>query len=190
MLYIVISSKPTKPASFPLRIPPESIIGGLDSHSPELGIIPGAFVFPIGYTAGACALANDGLTPCTIPQTIKLELEGKISNHCDAKDMIWNLLRKHFSGSEGNGRMVEIGGEGYAKLPFVEAAKIFNAVTEFGGIGAIGTTLNPQVIAYLRKYGSNLDGISDRKIQRIFDSIQPDEGAIYDDVISFDIYQN
>jgi len=163
----------------PLRLPVGSVIVGMDSHSPELGIIPGALVIPIGYTAAACAIANEGLIPYTLPQTIKLEFIGDLPEICDTKDTIWQLVHRYFRGSMGNGMMFEIGGEGFARLPYSEAAKHFNAVTEYGGIGSIGTTPNPQVIDYLRAYGKNLEDISDQEIGRIFEHLQPDPGAEY-----------
>jgi len=171
----------------PLRLPPESVIAGMDSHSPELGIIPGTFVIPIGYTAAACAMANDGLLPYTIPPTIKLEIIGSLPGYCDIKDTIWQLVQDHFGNSLGNGMMFEISGSGYAALPYVEAVKIFNAVTEFGGIGAVGTTLNPQVIRYLRINGQNLMEIEEQDLETIFENIKPDKNANYIQEIQVDL---
>jgi 3-isopropylmalate/(R)-2-methylmalate dehydratase large subunit len=171
----------------PRKLKPDRLTMGMDSHTPELGIVPGLLAVPIGYTAFACGLAREGLVPLTVPPSIKLEFEGELPGYCEIKDALWTLVKEYFSGSLGNGKVFEIGGPGYQQLGFEEAAKIFNTVTEFGGIGAIGVDPNPQVIDYLRRHGSGLTALSDSEITDIFQVTQPDEGAHYEAIIRFDL---
>jgi 3-isopropylmalate/(R)-2-methylmalate dehydratase large subunit len=83
--------------------------------------------------------------------------------------------------------MFEIGGEGYSKLTYEEASKVFNAVTEFGGIGAVGFEKNTQVIKYLRGNGSNLDGVTEEEIDKIYTQMRPDDGATYKHIVHYDL---
>lgn len=171
----------------PLHLPPGSVVVGMDSHTPELAVVPGVLPIPIGYTAFASAIANRGLVPYVIPETISLKLDGDLPEYTDIKDAIWNLTGSYFSQDLGNGKLFEISGGGYRALPFTEAAKIFNAVTEWGGKGAIGVEFNSQIADYLKHYGRNLIQTDTEDIERIFASLRPDEGAEYDTQIRFDL---
>jgi len=163
----------------PRHLKPGSVIAAMDSHSDEFGKVPGVFNIPEGYTPFACALATGGLTPYTIPESIQLNIIGKLPSHTDIKDAIFNMIMRHFSEKAGDGAMFEIGGTGYQKLSYEEASKVFNAVTEFGGIGAIGIDPNPNVIDYLRRHGTGLNGWTDEDLERLFSRLLPETGASY-----------
>lgn len=173
----------------PRRLRPGSVVAAMDSHSPELGVVPGVLVIPEGYTAFACALACEGLTLYTIPESISLQLVGDIPPYCDVKDVIWNLVGSHFVGSLGNGVIFEIGGSGYQHLTYSEAAKVLNATTEWGGIGAIATEPNRQVVSYLRRHGTGLNGVTDDQLGKIFADLEPDQDAFYRRRVVFDMAQ-
>jgi 3-isopropylmalate/(R)-2-methylmalate dehydratase large subunit len=171
----------------PRALKPGSLVVGMDSHTPELGIVPGSLAVPVGYSAFAGSLAGKGLLPLTVPASIKLHLNGVLPGHTDIKDALWTLVREYFAGSLGNGCVFEIGGEGFSRLDYDEAAKVFNMVTEFGGIGAVGVTFNPQVYAYLHKRGTMLADYAEADIAKLIHKIGPDDEATYRADITFDL---
>jgi hypothetical protein len=130
----------------PLKLPANSVVVGMDSHTPELGLVPGVLPLPVGYTAFACGIGTNGLMRYMIPQTIRMDLVGKVPDHCEMKDVLWGVVRDYFSGTLGDGKMFEFGGSGFGDLSFFDASKLFNMVTEWGGIGAVTSYLNHNVL--------------------------------------------
>jgi homoaconitase/3-isopropylmalate dehydratase large subunit/3-isopropylmalate dehydratase small subunit len=170
-------------------LPPGSIVLGMDSHSPELAVVPGVYVMPVGYTGFASALANEGLVQASVPGTVRLEIEGDLPPHIDIKDVIWQVIGQHFSGDLGNGKVIELGGAGFSRLSFQDAAKLCNAATEMGATGVIVTEFNRQIYEHLREHNPNFKDVSVDEVKELILSLKADKDASYDAEISFDMNQ-
>lgn len=104
-------------------------VGG-DSHSPTGGAW-GAFMFGIGATEMAGVLAT-GEIWLEVPETIRIELTGRLTRGVTAKDVMLMLCGRLGMGG-GKFQAVEYGGEAVAALPQQERMTLSNMTAEIGG---------------------------------------------------------
>ncbi len=71
-------------------VKPGDVVFGTDSHTTTYGAV-GAFSTGIGYTEMAAVLGTGRLW-VRVPHTIRVEIEGELSPHVSAKDIILRLL--------------------------------------------------------------------------------------------------
>ena len=153
-------------------IPGKTLIGS-DSHTPTGGGI-GMLAFGAGGLDVAVAMGG-GTYYITMPKMVKVELLGKLQPWVAAKDIILEVLRL-MSVKGGVGKIVEYAGEGVKTLSVPERATITNMGAELGA----STSIFPSddiTRQFMKAQGREADWVE----------IQPDEGAVYDEIITIDL---
>ncbi len=113
--------------------PGKTLIGS-DSHTPTGGGI-GMLAFGAGGLDVAVAMGG-GAYYITYPEIVKVNLTGKLSPWCAAKDVILEVL-KRLSVKGGVGRIIEYCGEGVKTLSVPERATITNMGAELGATTSV-----------------------------------------------------
>jgi aconitate hydratase len=108
---------------------PGKVLLGSDSHTPTCGAV-GMMAMGVGGLDVATAMAG-GAFYLTCPKVVRVNLIGRLSPWCSAKDIILELLRQLTT--KGNvGTAIEYAGEGVATLSVPERATITNMGAELG----------------------------------------------------------
>ena len=142
---------------------PGDLIFGKDSHTVTYGSM-GAFATPIDATEMACLWAT-GETWLKVPQSIRVNLEGKLRDGVTAKDLILKVVGE--MGSDGATYMsVEFGGLGSAGLSIEERMTVANMCIEMGAKNGVFPA-DEATIAFAEKFG------------RPFEPVTPDPDAEY-----------
>ncbi|MBQ2825493.1 MAG: aconitate hydratase, partial [Clostridia bacterium] len=108
--------------------PGKTLIGS-DSHTPTGGGI-GMLAMGAGGLDVAVAMGGGGYH-ITMPEIVKVNLNGKLNDYVAAKDIILEVLRV-LSVKGGVGRIIEYAGEGVKTLSVPERATITNMGAELG----------------------------------------------------------
>lgn len=109
------------------------VVGG-DSHSPTGGAF-GCFMFGVGATDMAGVLAT-GETWAVVPETIRIELTGRLPDGVCAKDVMLALCARLGMGG-GGGQVIEYVGDTVTALPMPERMTLCNMAAELGALTAI-----------------------------------------------------
>lgn len=113
---------------------PGDLIIGADSHTCTYGAL-GAFSTGVGSTDLACAMAS-GETWFMVPETIKVEFNGKLNKWVSAKDLILFLIGQ--IGVDGAlYKALEIGGSTIEEMPMDGRFTICNMAIEAGAKNGI-----------------------------------------------------
>jgi 3-isopropylmalate/(R)-2-methylmalate dehydratase large subunit len=104
------------------------VVGG-DSHSPTGGAF-GCFMFGIGATEMAGVLVT-GETWIKVPETIRIDWAGKLTDGVCAKDVMLALCAK-LGMDGGDYQVVQFVGDMIATLPMAERMTMCNMVAELG----------------------------------------------------------
>lgn len=149
------------------HVKPGELILGADSHTCTYGAL-GAFSTGVGSTDLAGVLLT-GKTWLKVPESIKIELNGRLPDGVSAKDLILFLVGQ--LGIDGaNYKSIEFTGEAIESLTLDSRMTIANMAIEMGAkAGLVSTT------------GLSLD--------YPFESLEPDLDAVYDQVYRFDVSQ-
>ena len=102
-------------------------VGG-DSHSPSGGAF-GAFMVGMGATDITGALVT-GEVWLRVPQTTRIQLDGRLGAGVGAKDVMLMLCGEHGMGNEG--QVFEYGGEAVRAMPMHERLTLCNMAAELG----------------------------------------------------------
>ncbi|PKN42561.1 MAG: aconitate hydratase [Deltaproteobacteria bacterium HGW-Deltaproteobacteria-18] len=153
-------------------IPGKTLIGS-DSHTPTAGGI-GSLSMGAGGLSVALAMAGEPYT-ITMPKVFKIRLEGQLTGHASAKDVILHLLGI-LTVKGGVGAVMEYHGPGVATLSVPERATITNMGAELGATASIFPS-DEQTRAFLALMGRESD----------FTPLAADEGATYDREIVIDL---
>jgi 3-isopropylmalate dehydratase large subunit len=94
---------------------PGAIVVGADSHTTTLGAA-GAFATGMGATDVAVIWAT-GQTWFRVPETVRIELDGKLQPGASVKDVILRLVGT-LGAEGGSARALEYGGPGLRAIPF------------------------------------------------------------------------
>ncbi|MFH0817376.1 MAG: 3-isopropylmalate dehydratase large subunit [Candidatus Micrarchaeota archaeon] len=108
---------------------PNTILLGADSHTPTGGGL-GALCIGFGSTDAAVAMAT-GKIWVKVPQTIKINLEGKLPPSVYAKDVILNIA-KELSSEGANYCVVEFGGTAIKDFDVPSRLTLTNMCAEIG----------------------------------------------------------
>lgn len=115
---------------------PGQVVVGTDSHTPHSGALG-----CLAFGAGATDVANSwvtGYVRCKVPQTLRVEIEGKLAPYVSAKDIILHLLQLDaIRSGEAIGAVFEYGGSAVRAMPVDERATLTNMVAELGGFTGI-----------------------------------------------------
>jgi homoaconitase/3-isopropylmalate dehydratase large subunit len=115
-------------------INPGSLILGADSHSPTGGGV-GALTIGVGSTDAAIAMAS-GKAWFRVPQTIRINITGKLPRGSFSKDVILRVAKE--LGPDGaNYRVIEYGGETVENFNVPARLTLTNMSAEMGAKAAI-----------------------------------------------------
>ncbi len=143
-----------------------------DSHANIMGAI-GAFGQGMGDQDIAAAWAN-GSVWFKVPESVKININGKRPGNVSAKDIILNLLNI-FGANKLLGCSVEVYGEAISELSLDERITISSMATEMGAI-----------ILLITPDEHILNELENRSGKR-FEAVHPDPDAEYKEVFDIDI---
>jgi 3-isopropylmalate/(R)-2-methylmalate dehydratase large subunit len=115
---------------------PGQVVVGTDSHTPHSGAL-GCVAFGVGTTDMANAFVT-GAVRVTLPECVRVELQGQLPAGVTAKDLMLHLLATPWiRGGSGVGKVFEFAGDGIALLSTDERATLTNMCAELGGLTGI-----------------------------------------------------
>jgi 3-isopropylmalate/(R)-2-methylmalate dehydratase large subunit len=128
---------------------PGQLVVGTDSHTPHSGAL-GCVAFGVGTTDMANAFVT-GAVRLTMPQSLRIVLEGRVPVGVTAKDIMLHLLSQPFIRTGGGlGKVFEFCGEAIAALPTDERATLTNMTAELGGFTGI-VAPDAETVRFLRE---------------------------------------
>ena len=128
---------------------PGEIIVGSDSHTTTYGAL-GSFATGLGFTDTAMAMVT-GKTWFKVPETIRIDLIGKLPDGVAAKDVVLELLGR-LKADGANYLSCEFGGEGLHHISVDGRLSICNMCAEMGAKVAL-MPVDDKVIQYLQAHG-------------------------------------
>ncbi|MDP2969366.1 MAG: 3-isopropylmalate dehydratase large subunit [Deltaproteobacteria bacterium] len=143
---------------------PGMVVVGCDSHTTTYGAL-NAFAVGVGSTDLAAALAS-GQIWLKVPQTIKVNLRGRLPQGVCAKDLILDIIRR-VTAEGANYMALEFSGDGVAHLSMDGRLTISNMSVEMGAKAALFET-DSKTREWLSK-----------RTSRDFEAISPDPDAQY-----------
>ena len=115
---------------------PGQVVVGTDSHTPHSGAL-GCVAFGVGTTDMANAFVT-GAVRVTWPESIRVQLQGRLHDGVTAKDLLLHLLALPLIRQGGGvGKVFEFAGDGIAHLSTDERATLTNMCAELGGLTGI-----------------------------------------------------
>ncbi|HLZ04363.1 MAG TPA: aconitase family protein [Bradyrhizobium sp.] len=155
---------------------PGQLIVGTDSHTPHSGAL-GCVAFGVGTTDMANAFMT-GAVRLTVPESIRVELVGRLPAGVTAKDVALHLLSQpSIRAGSGVGKVFEFCGPVVTALKTDERATLTNMTAELGGFTGI-VEPDAETVRFLRER---------RGIEVSLEPwMQSDHGAHYAEVISVD----
>lgn len=153
---------------------PGSVVVGTDSHTTTHGAL-GAFAFGIGATEMASVWALGNALNIEVPMTIKVVIDGQLSPHVSAKDVILFLIGL-IKADGANYRALEFHGSTIRTMSTSSRLVLCNMAVEAGATVGI-VPPDSETARYLREEA----GVSD---QLWLES--PDIDAVYDRVVNID----
>ena len=156
---------------------PGQVVVGTDSHTPHSGAL-GCVAFGVGTTDMANAFVT-GAVRVTLPECVRVELQGQLSVGVTAKDLMLHLLATPYirSGS-GVGKVFEFTGTGIAHLSTDERATLTNMCAELGGLTGI-VAPDAETLRFIRER-RGMEAV-------IEDWLHSDEGAQYAEHLTVDL---
>lgn len=155
---------------------PGQVVVGTDSHTTHSGAL-GCLAFGVGSTDMAFSMVY-GAIRLTVPQTLRIELNGRLPAGVTAKDLVLHLLAlPDVKAGGGVGKVFEFAGPAIAGLSTDERATLTNMSAELGGFTGI-VAPDAETLRFLRERR----GI-DFQLEPWMKS---DEGASYSAVIAID----
>lgn len=153
-------------------VPGKTLIGS-DSHTPTGGGI-GMFACGAGGLDVAVAMGG-GAYYITCPQTVRVNLTGKLAPWVSAKDVILEVLRI-LTVKGGVGKVIEYGGEGVKSLTVPERATITNMGAELGATTSIFPS-DEITLEFLKAQGR----------ADAWKELKADDDAEYDKIVNIDL---
>lgn len=155
---------------------PGQLVVGTDSHTPHSGAL-GCVAFGVGTTDMANAFVT-GAVRLTVPQSLRVELQGPLAVGTTAKDVLLHLLAQPaIRAGAGVGKVFEFCGSAVQAMAIDERATLTNMVAELGGFTGI-VAPDDETLRFLReRRGVDF---------QIEDWMRSDPGASYADTIRLD----
>jgi 3-isopropylmalate/(R)-2-methylmalate dehydratase large subunit len=155
---------------------PGQVVVGTDSHTPHSGAV-GCIAFGVGTTDMANSMVT-GAVRLTVPQSLKVELNGTVPRGVTAKDLVLHLLAdERIKSGAGVGKVFEFTGPAIADLSTDERTTLTNMTAELGGFSGI-VAPDQETVRFLReRRGIEFD---------LQDWMCSDQGAVYAEVITVD----
>lgn len=157
---------------------PGQVVLGTDSHTCSAGAL-NCLAYGIGTSEIATIWEHNEVVG-KVPVTVRIELEGRLSPSCTAKDVILELARQAKETGQFTGKVMEFGGAGLSTLSLEEQAVLANMATECNALTAV---MEPtaSLLGYLRAQRK----LSRELILPLF--VYPDGGALYEQIIGVDL---
>ncbi|NPC58965.1 aconitase family protein [Caenimonas soli] len=128
---------------------PGQVVVGTDSHTPHSGAL-GCVAFGVGTTDMANAFVT-GAVRMTMPQTLRVELDGDLPPGVTAKDIVLQLLAlPEIRSGCGVGKVFEFAGAAVRALATDERATLTNMTAELGGLTGI-VEPDEETVRFLRE---------------------------------------
>lgn len=128
---------------------PGQVVVGTDSHTPHSGAL-GCVAFGVGTTDMANAFVT-GAVRVTVPQSLRVELDGQLAAGVSAKDIVLHLLAlPEIRGGAGVGKVFEFAGPVVRALSTDERATLTNMTAELGGFTGI-VEPDEETISFLKE---------------------------------------
>jgi 3-isopropylmalate/(R)-2-methylmalate dehydratase large subunit len=155
---------------------PGQVVVGTDSHTPHSGAL-GCVAFGVGTTDMANAFVT-GAVRVTLPQSLRIELDGALAPGVTAKDVVLHLLAlPSIRDGAGVGKVFEFAGPVVQALATDERATLTNMTAELGGFTGI-VAPDAETVRFLRER---------RGVEFALEPwMRSDAGATYADVIRVD----
>ncbi|HRP95647.1 MAG TPA: aconitase family protein [Rhodocyclaceae bacterium] len=155
---------------------PGQVVVGTDSHTPHSGAL-GCVAFGVGTTDMANAFVT-GAVRMTVPQSLRIELDGVVPAGVTAKDVVLHLLAEpRIRAGAGVGRIFEFTGSAIRQMTTDERATLTNMTAELGGFTGI-VAPDEETVRFLRER---------RGVEFALEPwMTSDAGAVYADTIRLD----
>lgn len=128
---------------------PGQVVVGTDSHTTHSGAL-GCLAFGVGATDMASSMVS-GVVRLTVPETLRIELGGRLPEGVTAKDLVLHLLAlPGLRSGSGVGRVFEFAGPAIARLSTDERATLTNMTAELGGFAGI-VAPDEETVRFLRE---------------------------------------
>jgi 3-isopropylmalate/(R)-2-methylmalate dehydratase large subunit len=128
---------------------PGQVVVGTDSHTTHSGAL-GCLAFGVGSTDMAFSMVY-GAIRLTVPQTLRIELNGRLCAGVTAKDLVLHLLAlPGIKAGGGVGKVFEFAGPAIARLSTDERATLTNMTAELGGFTGI-VAPDAETLRFLRQ---------------------------------------
>ena len=128
---------------------PGQVVVGTDSHTPHSGAL-GCVAFGVGTTDMANAFVT-GAVRITVPESLRIELEGRLPAGLTAKDIVLHLLAlPAIRAGAGVGKVFEFCGTVVRALATDERATLTNMTAELGGFTGI-VAPDEETVRFLRE---------------------------------------
>ena len=156
-------------ASFAL---PGKVIMGSDSHTTTYGAF-GAFAAGIGRTEAASIWATDEIW-LRVPETLKIELSGKLGRGVSAKDIILKVIGDH-GADRANYMAVEFTGSAARDMSIASRMVLANMAAEMGAKNG-----------YFEPDETTLEWLK-KRARADYEIVTSDKDAAYEAVLSYDV---
>lgn len=128
---------------------PGQVVVGTDSHTPHSGAL-GCVAFGVGTTDMANAFVT-GAVRLTVPEQLRIVLDGAVPADVTAKDIVLHLLAlSAIRAGAGLGKVFEFCGPALARLSTDERATLTNMTAELGGFTGI-VAPDAETVRFLRE---------------------------------------
>jgi 3-isopropylmalate/(R)-2-methylmalate dehydratase large subunit len=128
---------------------PGQVVVGTDSHTTHSGAL-GCLAFGVGSTDMAFSMVY-GSIRLTVPQTLRIELNGRLPAGVTAKDLVLHLLAlPDIKAGSGVGKVFEFTGAAIAQLSTDERTTLTNMTAELGGFTGI-VAPDAETLRFLRE---------------------------------------
>jgi len=153
-------------------VKPGDIVFGTDSHTTTYGCV-GAFSSGIGYTEMASILGT-GTLWIRVPETIRVNITGKLPENVMAKDIILRLIGD--LGADGaTYKALEFTGDTVENMTVASRMSMSNMAIEAGGKNGI-FPVDDLAVAYMKEHGT-----------REYKIYEADTDAVYDEEYTIDL---
>ncbi|VCU68336.1 2,3-dimethylmalate dehydratase large subunit [Pigmentiphaga humi] len=128
---------------------PGEVVAGTDSHTPHAGAL-GCLAFGVGSTDMANSWVT-GYVRCKVPETLRVEISGRLRPGVTAKDIVLELLKSEpVRRGDAIGAVFEYGGAAVRAMSVDERATLTNMVAELGGFTGI-VEPDERTVAFLKE---------------------------------------
>jgi 3-isopropylmalate/(R)-2-methylmalate dehydratase large subunit len=157
------------------HVMPGTVIVGADSHTCTYGAF-GAFATGIGSTEAAAVFAT-GKIWLKVPETIKINVEGRFQKFVTPKDLILHIIGKLGAGGAIY-KSIEFAGQTIRAMSIAGRMTLCNMTVEMGAKNGI---IEPDETT--RKF---LKGRTTKHLMA-FETLKSDEDASYDKIVNIDV---